>query len=605
MRSIAPGARYYAIGQNELNDIFLSYNREDAAVAKRFADGFAAEGLSVWWDTALRSGEAYDEVTEAALRGAKAVVVLWSPRSVVSRWVRAEATIADRCKTLVPVMIEACERPIMFELTQTAELGHWTGDAEDKAWRAFLADLQFMVGTPVAPQKPEPRGPAPASSHLNAKPNVLILPFVNMGGDAEQEYFSDGVTEDIITDLGRVAALSLVSRNMAFSYKGKTVATAHLAETLHVSHILEGSVRKSGDRVRITAQLMDAATDTQVWAERFDRTLDDIFAIQDDISKAVVAALKLHLAPDEKRAIEHRPTSNPEAYELFLMARQFGRTGSERMMPLIVRLCQRAVEIDPGFALAWAHLSFAEAELSQRTVAGFTIESALASAQRALDVDPDLAEAHAAMAEALGRGASKDLGVGEPNIRTALRLDPDCFEANLFAGYVYISQHRWEEAVRYLEIACTLDPDAFRPAAMVVQAYSGLGDRDNALAAARRTLTLCEKILAIEPDHGGALGFFVTSLVDLGEADRAREWTRRAVLFDPENTRLHYNLGCAMATLGDADAACDLLDGVIDKVNASWLLWMKVDNSLDPIRDHPRFVALMAKAHERQKLLAG
>ena len=585
-------------------DIFLSYNREDSDTARRFAEGLEREGFSVWWDQTLRSGEAYDEVTEAALKSAKAVVVLWSPRSVVSRWVRAEATIADRNKTLLPVMIEPCERPIMFELTQTAELGHWTGDAGDKAWRAFLADLQFMVGTPIAPQKPEPRGPAPASSHLNAKPNVLILPFVNMGGDAEQEYFSDGVTEDIITDLGRVAALSLVSRNMAFSLKGKTVATAQLAETLHVTHILEGSVRKSGDRVRITAQLMDAATDTQVWAERFDRTLDDIFAIQDDISKAVVAALKLHLAPAEQRAIERRPTSNPEAYELFLMARQFGRTGSERMKPLIVRICRRVVKIDPGFALAWAHLSFAEAEISQRNAVDYSIESALASARRALEVDPDLAEAHAAMAEALLRGANQDLGAGEPYIVTALRLDPDCFEANMIAGHIYIGQHRWEEAVQYLEIACTLDQDAYRPAGMVIQAYSGLGDHNNALAAARRALARCEKILAIEPDHGGALGFFVTSLVELGEVDRAREWTRRAVLFDPDNTRLHYNLGCAMATLGDADAACDLLDGVIDKVNASWLLWMVADNDLDPIRAHPRFMALMAKASERQKLLA-
>ena len=587
-----------------MNDIFLSYNREDAAMAKRFADGFAAEGLSVWWDATLRSGEAYDEVTEAALRGAKAVVVLWSPRSVVSRWVRAEATIADRCKTLVPVMIEACERPIMFELTQTAELEHWTGDAGDKAWRAFLADIKFLVGTPAAPLKAELRVPATASPQLNAKPNVLILPFVNMGGDAEQEYFSDGVTEDIITDLGRVAALSLVSRNMAFSYKGKTVATAHLAETLHVSHILEGSVRKSGDRVRITAQLMDAATDTQVWAERFDRTLDDIFAIQDDISKAVVAALKLHLAPEEKRAIERRPTSNSEAYELFLMARQYGRTGSERMKPLIIRLCQRAVEIDPGFALAWAHLSLAEAEVSQRNAVDYSIESALASAQRALEIEPNLAEAHAAMAEALLRGANKDLGAGEPNIVTALRLDPDCFEANMIAGHIYIGQHQWEAAVQYLEIACTLDQDAYRPAGMVIQAYSGLGDHDNALAAARRALARCEKILAIEPDHGGALGFFVMALVELGEVDRAREWTRRAVLFDPDNIRLQYNLGCAMATLGDAHAACDLLDGVIDKVNVSWLLWMNVDNDLDPIRDHPRFVAVMAKARKRLKLLA-
>ena len=286
------------------------------------------------------------------------------------------------------------------------------------------------------------------------------------------------------------------------------------------------------------------------------------------------------------------------------MARQYGRTGSERMKPLIIRLCQRAVEIDPGFALAWAHLSLAEAEISQRNAVDYSIESALASARRALEVDPDLAEAHAAMAEALLRGANQDLGAGEPYIVTALRLDPDCFEANMIAGHIYIGQHRWEEAVQYLEIACTLDQDAYRPAGMVIQAYSGLGDHNNALAAARRALARCEKILAIEPDHGGALGFFVTSLVELGEVDRAREWTRRAVLFDPDNTRLHYNLGCAMATLGDADAACDLLDGVIDIVSASWLLWLNVDNDLDPIRDHPRFMALMAKVRERQKLLA-
>ena len=592
-----------------MDDIFLSYTREDGEAARRFAEGLSAEGLSVWWDQTLKSGEAYDEVTEAALRGAKAVVVLWSPRSVVSRWVRAEATIADRCKTLVPVMIEACQRPIMFELTQTAELGHWHGDRGDKAWRAFLADVRHLVGTQTAP-RPEVKQTTeinfdPAKLKTATKPTVLVLPFVNMGGDAEQEYFSDGVTEDIITDLGRVSALSLVSRNMAFSYKGKTVAAARLAETLHVSHILEGSVRKSGERVRITAQLMDAATDTQVWAERFDRTLDDIFAIQDDISKAVVAALKLHLAPDEQRAIEQRATLSAEAYELFLMARQFSRTGSERMMPLIVRICQRVVEIDPNFALAWAHLSFAEAELSQRNVAGFTFENALASAKRALELDPNLAEAHAAMAEVLGRGTKMELGAGEPYIRTALKLDPECFEANLFAGYIYINQRRWEDAVRHLEIACTLDPNAFRPAGMVVQAYSGLGDRENELAAARRTKVRCEKILAVEPDHGGALGFFVTALADLGEGDRAREWTRRAVLFDPENTRLHYNLACAMATLRDADAACDLLDGVVHKVTAGWLLWMDADNSLDPIRANPRYVALMARAHAGMGETAG
>ena len=139
-------------------DVFLSYNREDQAAARRFAEAFAAQGLDVWWDTALKSGEAYDEVTETALRTAKAVVVLWSKKSVVSRWVRAEATLADRNKTLVPCMIEPCERPIMFELTQTAELTHWQGDVGDRAWLAFLNDVERFIlkGASVLPARAAP-----------------------------------------------------------------------------------------------------------------------------------------------------------------------------------------------------------------------------------------------------------------------------------------------------------------------------------------------------------------------------------------------------------------------------------------------------------------
>ncbi len=578
-------------------DVFLSYNREDQAAAQRFAEAFTAQGLSVWWDVTLRSGDAYDQITEQALKDAAAVVVLWSPRSVASRWVRAEATAADRNKTLVPVMIEQCDRPIMFELTQTADLSQWNGNGEDRTWQALVADVRQRLTLAAKPIEPSPD--ATAAAGAADKPRVLILPFINMSGEAEQEYFSDGVTEDIITDLGHVAALSVVSRNMAFSYKGKTVATAEIARALKVSHILEGSVRKTGNRVRITAQLLDAATDVQIWAERFDRTLDDIFAIQDEISMAVAAALKLHLAPAEKRAISQRATSNPQAYELFLMARQFERTGSERMKPLIVRICRRVVELDPDFAPAWALLALAETELAQRSVAGSDIELAIAAAKRALEIDPNLAEAHAAMAEAVGRGPTMDLAAGEPYLETALRLDPDCYEANLHAGYFHVMQARYDEAIRYFEKACALDPDAYRPAGMVVQAYQGKGEHDNALAAERRSLARCEKLLAVEPDHSGALGFFVSALATLGEADRAREWASRAVLFDPDNMRLHYNLACAMAKLGDADAACDLLDRIVGEVTRGWLQWIQSDNSLDLIRDHPRFVALMERTDAR------
>jgi adenylate cyclase len=580
-----------------MTDVFISYARDDQASAERFAHALEAEGFSVWWDAALRSGEAYDEVIEAALKRARAVVVLWSRQSVASRWVRAEATLADRCKTLVPVMIETCDLPIMFELTQTAKLTGWAGDVHVPAWLAFVADVRKFVAL-AGLSEPRPAA-SPAAAPRDSRPVILVLPFVNMSGDAEQEYFSDGVSEDIITDLGKVAALAVVSRNTAFSYKGRTVAAGRIARDLGVTHILEGSVRRSGQRVRITAQLLEAASDAQMWAERFDRTLDDIFAIQDEISAAIVGALKVKLAPAERAAIETRATTNSEAYELYLLARQFARTGSERMRPLIVRLCHRIVELDPGFALAWAQLSLAEADLSQRGVAGFSAESAVEAARRAIALGPDLAEAHAAMAEALGRGRTLDIEAGQPYIETALKLDPDCYEARLYAGYLYLGVGRHAEAIPHFERAIALDPIAYRPAGMVVQAYEAVGDTDNAVAAARRSLARCEAILATEPDHSGALGMMVSALVRLGEGDRAHQWARWATLFDPDNNRLHYNLACALARIGDADGACDLLDNIIGSLAGGWLRWIEGDTDLDPIRAHPRFTAVMARARAR------
>jgi adenylate cyclase len=585
------------IGRPDISDIFISYARDDQAVARLYADALEAQGFSVWWDAALRSGEAFDEAIEAALRAAKAVIVLWSPRSVVSRWVRAEATLADRNRTLTPVIIEPCERPIMFELTQTADLCHWKGAPDDPVWQSLVDEVRRFVGVREEPQAAAPTAAPPRAS--DGRPSILVLPLINMSGDPEQEYFSDGVSEDIITDLGRVSALSVVSRNTAFSYKGKTIAPGQVAATLGITHVLEGSVRKSGSRVRITAQLTDAARDTQVWAERFDRTLDDIFAIQDEISQAIVGALKLKLAPAEREALGQRPTANAEAYELYLLARQFNRTGSERLKPLIVRICERAVALDPDFGQAWAQIALAEAEAQQRGVSGATHEHALQAAQRAVAVAPNLAEAHAAMAEVFIRGATMDLAAAEPFVETALRLDPDCYDAHLCAGYIYLGQRRWEDSKRHFEAASALDPNAYRPAGMVAQVYEALGDRENELAAARRTLDRCERLLAVEPDHGGAMGFMVTSLAVLGETERARGWARRAVLFDPDNVRLHYNLACSMAGLGDPEAACDLLDGIVDKVSEGWLHWIEADNSLDPIRGDPRFIAIMARGAAR------
>jgi adenylate cyclase len=499
--------------------------------------------------------------------------------------------VAARLQTLAPVGGVALSRNVSDQVAGKLEV-----DLEDLGQHTVknIERPVHVFGVRSKSADPDARS---VSSGQPQRVAICVLPFANMSGDAEQEYFSDGISEDIITDLSKVSALWVAARNTAFTFKGKHVDVPQVARQLKVSHVLEGSVRKAGGRVRITAQLIDSSGG-HVWAERYDRDLSDIFALQDEISEAIVNALKLKLLPEEKKAIERRDTLNAEAYELFLLARQFERTGSERMKPLIVRICDRVLALDPNFARGWALTSMAKAELSQRNVPGYSIDDAKTAAERAVALDPQLAEGHAALAEALGRGPNMDLSAGDNSIATALKLDPNCYDAHLFAGYIAIGQQRHHDAIRHFETAMALDADAYRPAGMVVQAYEAIGDEKGALDAARRCKERCEKLLRFEPDHSGALGFFVNSLIDLGEIDRAKEWAKRAVLFDPDNVRLHYNLACGMAKI-DPDATCELLEGIAPSISAGWVKWMDVDNSLDPIRENPRFKSIRAAILER------
>ncbi|MEY2928284.1 MAG: hypothetical protein RL367_2761, partial [Pseudomonadota bacterium] len=331
-------------------DIFLSYNREDQAVARLYADAFAREGLSGGWDATLRPGEAYDEVTEAALRGAKAVVVLWSPRSVVSRWVRAEATIADRCKTLVPAMIEPCERPIMFELTQAAELSHWTGDPRDKVWLAFLGDVRRFVGREAG--KPSPVQLATATEFaLPDKPSIALLPFSNLSGD-DQDYFADGMVEEISNILSRFRALFVIAGQSSLAYRGSNKTAQQIARELGVRYLLEGSVRKAGGRVRIAVKLIDGASGAQIWAERFDDNLDDIFELQDRIAECVTGAIDSTIFESEMRRVVNKPTQSLNAYELVVRSQSCMQTYTNESLMEGIDLTERALAIDPHYAAA-------------------------------------------------------------------------------------------------------------------------------------------------------------------------------------------------------------------------------------------------------------
>ena len=433
-------------------DIFLSYNREDAAVAKRFADAFVREGLSVWWDTALRSGEAYDEVTEAALRGAKAVVVLWSPRSVVSRWVRAEATIADRCKTLVPVTIEACERPIMFELTQTAELSHWTGDAGDKAWLAFLNDVRRFVGREVEAALPLPAASLPESGKPGERgeaPSLAVLPFTNRSGLPEDEVFAIGMVEDVIDALSQGVNVRVLSSSATARFAGGALPDlAALGQQLGVRYLLEGNVRRVGANLRVSVQLLEAASGEILWTQKFDRPLAELAALQEELVGEVANNLQTQVHRLEIGRVLRKP-DNLTAWECVTRAIAAYRQLSTASVAEARDEAERAVAIAPDYGLAHAVLAEATSLLSWLHATSDTGEqqNVVKHVERALALDPDSGAVLASVGTALSYIGQHEAGLRYAG--RAIQRSPQHGLAHFASGMACEALGRIEEALAH------------------------------------------------------------------------------------------------------------------------------------------------------------
>ena len=423
------------------------------------------------------------------------------------------------------------------------------------------------------------------------KPSIAVLPFNNISGDPEQEYFSDGITEDIITDLSKISGLFVVARNTAFTYKDKPVKVQQVSQDLRVNFILEGSVRKAGSRVRVTVQLVEGKDGGHLWADRYDRELTDIFAIQDEITHTIVDHLKVKLLPAEKKAIGRAPTENVEAYAYYLRGRQFLHWHSKSYYVVAKRMFAKAVELDPLYARAYAGIADCDSFLFLHYNADVSIDGILATSAKALDLEGGLAEAHASRGLALSLRERYPEAMAE--FDQAIAFDPNLFEAYYFYARACFTQGKLDEAARLFQRAAEIKPDDYQALLVLINVLRSLGREQEMRTAAREGVARAERELMLRPENPRPAYLGAVGLAALGEFDRAKEWAGRALTIDPDDRLAKYNVACFYALEGEHERAIDLLVELLPRATHETKRWVKYDSDLDAIRSHPRFQTVL------------
>ena len=436
-------------------------------------------------------------------------------------------------------------------------------------------------------------GVSAATPVASARPSIAVLPFENLTQDAGEDYFSAGVAEDLITELSKISGLFVAARPSSFAMRQTPQDAMATCARLKVSYVLDGSVRRAGDRVRITARLVDGVTGGQVWAERYDRTLTDLFAVQDEIARSIVAALEIKLLRAEREALARPPTANLEAYNLYLRGLAlFG----QRVRPsyeLARRMFSRAAELDSDFARALAAIVECDCGLYMHCGAPVAFDAVLATAERAVALEPSLASAHAARGVALLATARPDEAVRA--FEQAIAVDPGHAGAHYAYARACVELGRGEQAARLLRRAADLAPEDVGYLSTLYAVLNGLRRPDEAMATAREAVARCERQLARHPDFTVAAFTGAGALAILGERERALDWAQRALAIEPDDHMTLYNVACVYAVLGLPEEAIDLLERAMPGASAHRQHWMRQDSDMATLRGHPRFVALCAR----------
>ncbi len=454
--------------------------------------------------------------------------------------------------------------------------------------KRFQSALDLAHDLEVLSSEPRALTPAPKASPL---PSIAVLPLRDMSPEGDQGYFCEGMAEELLNALTAIRGLRVASRTSSFQFKGASTDIREIGERLGVGTVLEGSLRKSGARLRISVQLINVEDGYQLWSGRFDRELEDVFEIQEEIATNVAAALRVVLSEREKSALGRPPTEDLEAYDFYLRGRQFFFGMGRNNIALAREMFGRAIALDPEYAAAHAGLSYCSYLLHQwHGGHQEDLRQAEEASRRAVELAPDSAEAHTALGNAFV--LTKNYDEAEQEYRTAIRLNPSLFDAHYFLARLRVEQGRMLEAASAFEKAEEADPDDYQSPLLVAAIYKAIGRETERLAVLRRGLECTRRRLAVHPDDTRALYLGASALVVLGNRSEGLEWARRAVERDPEDSVILYNVACIYALAGEKETAIEILEKAL---RGGWgnLAWIRHDTDLKPLHDHPRWKELI------------
>jgi adenylate cyclase len=422
--------------------------------------------------------------------------------------------------------------------------------------------------------------------------SIAVLPFADLSAERDQEHFSDGVAEEILNALSKVGGLHVPARTSCFAFRGATLDAREIGQRLGVETLLDGSIRKAGKRVRISVQLIDSSNGYQLWSERFDREIEDIFAIQDEIARSVLESLGLALTEREEFRFLKPSTTNIEAYEFYLRGRKHYHKWTRQNVEFARQMFERAVKIDPDFAAAWAGLANAYVDLFRWGRKPRDLEEAQRASVRALKLNPNLAEAHVSVGQALA--IQRRYAEAATAFDQAIKEDPTLFDAYYLYGRMSFESGDLEKAARLFEKAQAVRPDDYQSRALMAQTLTELGRRDEARRANEVAAESIQKHLELNPDEARAYSLGASVLIRLGETERSKQWTAQAMTLAPNDPLILYNAACNWAMLGEHERALEGLERALE-AGVAVSDWIRHDPDFESLHGHPRFQAIVKR----------